>query len=627
MDFLKIIIFVLIIQVVSIETIYAQTPPDLPINIYGKIISESGMPVEGIEVYLSWTDNQGTKQSTSTTTLTSSYMINGSSYPGFYRFEEIDAPIGSDIEIICFMQSTIIQAIAGTVIKVPDIVLKSAEYMPQDGMINESLFSKILGFFGDIYKSTLDLFIKDIDDQDNLDKNQSGGVENLGTSGEDFSKVDTIADGTNNLSSDKERYNQQDNSLLNGDGTILTNVSNDTTENNSTLSANYNDRRVDSPKDQDPEINMLDYNESSSKIKYNESESIVNRDIDKTSPFNKDLKNKAKTDNEYDPKSLYLKIIGIIMILALISFFVMKFLGHDKAKKSPDKNLKVSIRKIDKVNTRQFMKDEIITVNESDCLYEVIEIFSKNNINAIPVLSSGFPKGIITKKELISKVKDFTIKNLQKSLIKDFMSKNFVEADTSSDLGEIYTKMLEKGVDEVIVVNEGKIVGYIDFFDILSILSSANFEIINPPLLGQRMDKEVVFIDYKESLENLRNLFVKNNCEYALVKKNNSAAGIITAKDLIVSVYKEMDLKKTLVQNVMSTNVLFMDPGTSVTDTFDIVLERRFNQLPIIEDKKIVGIVSVKYLVSLYYEFILEIRESSRKIFYGPLDWWKRFNE
>ncbi|MBR9706133.1 CBS domain-containing protein, partial [Candidatus Pacearchaeota archaeon] len=116
--------------------------------------------------------------------------------------------------------------------------------------------------------------------------------------------------------------------------------------------------------------------------------------------------------------------------------------------------------------------------------------------------------------------------------------------------------------------------------------------------------------------------------EYAVIIENKKPIGIVTLKDLMNALKKEMDFDKTDVRNFMSTSLISMNPGTSIYKGFKIALERRFNQIPIIDmHKVVVGIVNVKYLVRVYYEFVASLNEEDRAKFLKEVDSNNNYND
>jgi CBS domain-containing protein len=83
-----------------------------------------------------------------------------------------------------------------------------------------------------------------------------------------------------------------------------------------------------------------------------------------------------------------------------------------------------------------------------------------------------------------------------------------------------------------------------------------------------------------------------------LVCDQDSPIGIITERDLMIDVVlARRDPAQTRVEEVMATDVVCVDPTTSAEEAMAIMTERRLRHLPVVDGKKIVGVISIGDLV------------------------------
>jgi len=79
-----------------------------------------------------------------------------------------------------------------------------------------------------------------------------------------------------------------------------------------------------------------------------------------------------------------------------------------------------------------------------------------------------------------------------------------------------------------------------------------------------------------------------------LVIDKGKAVGIFTERDYSRKVIlKGKSSKTTPVSELMTKEVLFVDPGTSVEDCMALMIEKCVRHLPVMENKKLVGLVTV----------------------------------
>jgi len=86
----------------------------------------------------------------------------------------------------------------------------------------------------------------------------------------------------------------------------------------------------------------------------------------------------------------------------------------------------------------------------------------------------------------------------------------------------------------------------------------------------------------------------EKNLGCLLVIDKGKAVGIFTERDYSRKVIlKGKSSKTTPVSELMTKEVLFVDPGTSVEDCMALMIDKCVRHLPVMEKKKLVGLVTV----------------------------------
>jgi CBS domain-containing protein len=138
------------------------------------------------------------------------------------------------------------------------------------------------------------------------------------------------------------------------------------------------------------------------------------------------------------------------------------------------------------------------------------------------------------------------------------------------------------------------------------------------------MTKEVITVETDSSVKDVAIVLTKNRISgVPVVNKNKEVVGIITEADLI-AINKNIqfptvitilggiiylntknfdnDLKKILAtkaEDIMTKEVTYVNPDTNISEIATIMSEKRFHLLPVIEDKKLVGIISKADIVRI----------------------------
>jgi CBS domain-containing protein len=96
-------------------------------------------------------------------------------------------------------------------------------------------------------------------------------------------------------------------------------------------------------------------------------------------------------------------------------------------------------------------------------------------------------------------------------------------------------------------------------------------------------------------------LMAAENIGALLVMDGEQVVGIISERDYARKVILEgRSSLKTVVQKIMITKVLFITPDMSVEEGLALMSDKRCRHLPVFEDKKLVGMVSIGDLVKAH---------------------------
>ena len=83
-----------------------------------------------------------------------------------------------------------------------------------------------------------------------------------------------------------------------------------------------------------------------------------------------------------------------------------------------------------------------------------------------------------------------------------------------------------------------------------------------------------------------------------IVKEGDKVAGIISERDYLRKVIlKGRSSKETLVETIMTRDLLFVTPKHSVHEAMALMTHKRCRHLPVFKDKQLVGMLSIGDLV------------------------------
>jgi CBS domain-containing protein len=92
---------------------------------------------------------------------------------------------------------------------------------------------------------------------------------------------------------------------------------------------------------------------------------------------------------------------------------------------------------------------------------------------------------------------------------------------------------------------------------------------------------------------------VESNVGSLLVTESGKLAGIVTERDYLRRVTLEgRDEKETPIREIMTSELVYVTPDTSIDECMAVMTERRIRHLPVLAgDREVLGLVSIGDLV------------------------------
>ena len=123
------------------------------------------------------------------------------------------------------------------------------------------------------------------------------------------------------------------------------------------------------------------------------------------------------------------------------------------------------------------------------------------------------------------------------------------------------------------------------------------------------MTKDVITLNHKDNLETAELLFKKNNIRHIPVVNGEQIIGMLSYTDLLrISFADAVDEDEqdidTIVYNmftieqVMAKNLISVEASSTIKDVAEILSKREFHALPVLNDGKLVGIVTTTDLIN-----------------------------
>jgi len=110
--------------------------------------------------------------------------------------------------------------------------------------------------------------------------------------------------------------------------------------------------------------------------------------------------------------------------------------------------------------------------------------------------------------------------------------------------------------------------------------------------------KEVTSISPDKSVFEAMQLMASKNIGALLALENNKLVGIVSERDYARKMYTQSkSAKEVLVRDIMTRQVAYVRPDQTNEECMALITDKRMRHLPVVENGKVLGIVSIGDLV------------------------------
>ena len=128
-------------------------------------------------------------------------------------------------------------------------------------------------------------------------------------------------------------------------------------------------------------------------------------------------------------------------------------------------------------------------------------------------------------------------------------------------------------------------------------------------LVNEVMNRNVVVVKKDANLKQASEVMAKTRIGSLVVVDQNKIAGIITSSDIIKSIAQDKMPENTLIEEVMSKRVFTVEPDTTIEDAVDMMVDNKIRELPVVQNNKIKGILTVTDIAVVEPKLIASIAQ------------------
>ena len=123
-------------------------------------------------------------------------------------------------------------------------------------------------------------------------------------------------------------------------------------------------------------------------------------------------------------------------------------------------------------------------------------------------------------------------------------------------------------------------------------------------LVQKLMKRSCITLDENSSIKNLVNTLNKNKvgCVVVTSLHSNYPVGIVSERDLVRNYKIILNNNIIKVKDVMTKNIIFCNKNSSAKELMEIMNKNKIRHIPIMEQHKLLGIVSIGDVVNRIIE-------------------------
>ncbi len=141
-------------------------------------------------------------------------------------------------------------------------------------------------------------------------------------------------------------------------------------------------------------------------------------------------------------------------------------------------------------------------------------------------------------------------------------------------------------------------------------------------LVSDIMTREPISISPKSNLLECAKRMVQKRTGSLLLLENKKLVGLISTQDILWALVKKSqeDLSKIIAKDISPKKIATIKPSATLEEALKKMKESKFERLPVIDNAELVGIITIKDILSFNPEIYPEleefakIREESKKL-------------
>ena len=247
---------------------------------------------------------------------------------------------------------------------------------------------------------------------------------------------------------------------------------------------------------------------------------------------------------------------------------------------------------------KDVMSYPVVTISHEADMMEASKCMGRNHIGSLIVEENGESSGIVTERDLLSRV-IARGKDLREVKVESIMSSPLITIEPDKSLRKAAKTMMEKK-GRLVVFSEEELVGIITASDLVKGIPETE-KTLKEAL--EYASKHVITAEDETTISTIAKTMGEKRIGSVIITSDGAPVGIFTERDLITKLLAEEKELNIPVGEMMSSPLLAVPYNISVIEAAFTMEANGIKRLPLTdEDDNLVGIITARDLVEAFAE-------------------------
>ncbi|BFH73835.1 CBS domain-containing protein [Sulfurisphaera javensis] len=237
-----------------------------------------------------------------------------------------------------------------------------------------------------------------------------------------------------------------------------------------------------------------------------------------------------------------------------------------------------------------YMNTVVVTVSLNSSMEELLSILSRESSGRVVVLNQEKPVGIITTRSIVAAFSEYGLDvfNLK---AKDLMSEDLISVSPDTPIIDAIKIMINNNIGGLPIIENQIIRGLFTEREVIDVITDLKFS----GIIDSIMTTKIETIPQNASILDAAKLMTMKGVRRLPIVNEYRMIGIITAADIVKYLDKHKQIGNVL--DAGTRNPWTVNRYMSIIDAAKMMKEKKIGTLPVVDDSKLVGIVTERDLM------------------------------